>query len=941
MLGLGSSLAKGGASLLTFVKDNLKLYLDFNSNKSDTLKFPSEGSTSFDGNNDYINVGSAIGDMSGKDVSVTAWFNTRNVNTTSQSIISQQDGTGTGRYILAIGIESANGGKLETFLGGVAHTVDIALENNRWYHACYTMNSSTNEYKLYLDGQLGDSGIDPIESSDGDFVIGTNKTVQYFFNGKIANIGLWSRTLTPEEIQSIMNKSYSQLKGVEKTSLVSWWALDSQSDGLVQPATGEELGAEKITSNTTSNWSDFVSNGTEPVKTNTANGVSLRSQGDSRAAYYTISGLTNGSLYKVVFNSRTDIVDGNAKIYFNASSTYFSSGISTTDTQYTIYGIAGSSNSLNIFGLDTGTTIFVENFSVKEVTSNTGVVTGATTTTSVYGGNAPILPRAVDVAKEGQADAIGNGSARFVGSNTDAIVIENGKSPSYPFTLTAWVYPELFNSYGAIYNAWVNDSLWWGIYSHASSGKVRLHLVGGNDFIDTPNGSLPVNEWSHIATTWDGTNAKTYINGIAQTMSLTGALAMPTAEGPPAIGIRSDNLSHNPYTGDIAQLGIFAGALTQAQIQSVFESTSYSKIPADVKSTLGAELALDGGFDTDVSAQGSSDDWSLLGGGTVVHEISDGRYRYTDSGTGILRLKQSGSNKTLTLNKLHKLTFEIFDNTTYMGFFTSAETLITYSTYTVGTHTVYFTPTASHTHFDIKPSSVSASFSMDNVSLKEVTNDIVAYYPLDGSSEVKGLSFDGNDDKITFTRQVFTGAFTISWWFNGDVNTNYKGILVDSTDINSTNIGVEDVNGQVRIYIQGSGRAILNSVPNNEWCHIAFTRDGSGNIKTYLNGVAGGTSTDTNTFALDTIGRNSVMSISSVSMYNVEKSASEVLSIYNDGIGGDESSNSGLVGYWKLDNATTVTDLSGNGNNGTVNGGATLISAGTTDSVGNNDGGLY
>ena len=62
--------------------------------------------------------------------------------------------------------------------------------------------------------------------------------------------------------------------------------------------------------------------------------------------------------------------------------------------------------------------------------------------------------------------------------------------------------------------------------------------------------------------------------------------------------------------------------------------------------------------------------------------------------------------------------------------------------------------------------------------------------------------------------------------------------------------------------------------------------------------------------------------------------------IYDDGIGGDESSNSSLVGYWKLDNATTVVDLSSNSNNGTVNN-ATLIGAGTTDSVGNNDGGLY
>ena len=39
------------------LKDNLKLYLDFKSKKSDTLKFPSEGSTSFDGNDDVIDFG--------------------------------------------------------------------------------------------------------------------------------------------------------------------------------------------------------------------------------------------------------------------------------------------------------------------------------------------------------------------------------------------------------------------------------------------------------------------------------------------------------------------------------------------------------------------------------------------------------------------------------------------------------------------------------------------------------------------------------------------------------------------------------------------------------------------------------------------------------------------------------------------------------------------
>ena len=46
----------------------------------------------------------------------------------------------------------------------------------------------------------------------------------------------------------------------------------------------------------------------------------------------------------------------------------------------------------------------------------------------------------------------------------------------------------------------------------------------------------------------------------------------------------------------------YGSALTQAQIQSVMESTSYSKIPVDVKSTLGSELS---GSDIDFTLSGT------------------------------------------------------------------------------------------------------------------------------------------------------------------------------------------------------------------------------------------------------------------------------------------------------------------------------------------------
>ena len=91
-LGLGSSLVKGGASLLTFVKDNLKLYLDFKSNKSDTLKFPSEGSTSFDGDNDYIDFGNDSSLQITGALSISSWIKTDN-NNTFMELVSKNDNT--------------------------------------------------------------------------------------------------------------------------------------------------------------------------------------------------------------------------------------------------------------------------------------------------------------------------------------------------------------------------------------------------------------------------------------------------------------------------------------------------------------------------------------------------------------------------------------------------------------------------------------------------------------------------------------------------------------------------------------------------------------------------------------------------------------------------------------------------------------------------------
>ena len=158
-------------------------------------------------------------------------------------------------------------------------------------------------------------------------------------------------------------------------------------------------------------------------------------------------------------------------------------------------------------------------------TNNFGTNFGATTTTSVYGGNAPILPRAVDVAKEGQADAIGNGSASFTASNADYVQVADNDifAGNGGFSVTCWVEFDSISGNTCI------------VAKHADYGDVdnagEFYIInddGACEFVvvdDTNSASkgqiktdFAVDTWYHLACTYNGgtpnSSCKIYINGI-------------------------------------------------------------------------------------------------------------------------------------------------------------------------------------------------------------------------------------------------------------------------------------------------------------------------------------------------------------------------------------------------------------------------------------------
>ena len=780
MLGLSASISKAAASMRSYVKDNLKLYLDFKSNKSDTLKFPCEGSTSFDGSNDGIDTGNIF---SGGETQATfsAWIWADESGGSTDKLVGQTDESGNAADPFII-LWSHSSNAIQFWFSDGAGTnyryiASSAVTADTWHHLACTADLSTGVLKMYLDGV--DLGLTVVNNASPPSSVAANTTTNYIgqgrstggdmWKGKVANMAIWTRVLSLEEINSVMRKNYSQLKSVEKTSLVSWWALDEDINplitnrGLVVDSHGfGTTGSNMLTSINSTDWTanhsyavinnsnatfDYDDGGTGTV--DNTNQTTRIMANENYKMTFTISGLASG-VANLKFYDMGNSGIGEVANFANGTHTNYAWGL--YDNQRLRIGMFNASSG----------SFSMSDVEMVKLTGNNGRITGATTTTSVYGGNAPVLPRAVDVAREGEAEQIGDGSASFTASNTDYIETSSniGISGSQARTVTAWVNGNNATDHQKIVSWGANTSNNMFMLERRNDDDLYLDVHGTNldSGVDITDG-----EWTHIAVTFDGTNKIIlYKNGINVGES-TSFSSVNTTNSVVSIGRKGSGADTHYYDGYLSQIGIWAGALTQAQIQSVMESTSYAKIPASVKSTLGAELITNGSFDTD-SGWTKGDGWTIADGVASSDETAQSTHSY---------LVQSVSFKS---GALYRVSYDLVYNDSagngfqvqFLGSGTSAGTGRTSS----GSYVEYITSIAAHTTFNIRSSDGTATGTIDNISVKKVTNDLVGYWALD---EVQTSDFSTKYVPDSLGGELGSELFT--GWENEPLSSGvaYKG----------------------------------------------------------------------------------------------------------------------------------------------------------------------
>jgi hypothetical protein len=199
---------------------------------ANSLDFPALGSAEFNGSSDYVQLPDPFNYTNH---TIAAWAYITPTGS-SQSIYGAMDGSADGVRVIvtsAGAVSYENNGNL---------AVGTSTFSGKWVFVVATYNGSVA--KVYVNGSLDQSATFSTSMSTT-----TNARIGLLsygfisaFNGNLANVAIWNRALHPDEINSIMWKSYSELDAVQKNGLQAWYALDDITGTTVPDSTGNHNG---------------------------------------------------------------------------------------------------------------------------------------------------------------------------------------------------------------------------------------------------------------------------------------------------------------------------------------------------------------------------------------------------------------------------------------------------------------------------------------------------------------------------------------------------------------------------------------------------------------------------------------------------------------------------------------------------------------------------
>ncbi len=838
----------------------------------------------FDGS-DYVQANTIS--FQGSSVSIEAWVRARSFNSGGfpDYNISDLVKDVNEKVVLRLGDSDQDNNKPQFVLSleGGTHklTAITQLNANQWYNIAATYDGTT--MKLYINGALDNSlnimGGNTITSGAGNLVIGGNSGGRYL-DGKLDEIRVWNDTRSSEEILANMCQ-----------------ALDGDEDGLIAYY----------------NFNSSTGNTLYDISSNGHNGT----------LYYMDNADWVNSYAMVITEDATDVTDDS----FTANWDCPAEANSSYDDGYTIQY---STSSVFSSGNDTETAL---------ISDTSKSISGLTASTTYYY----------------RVSGKRNGSETLEYSNVKSFTTDAAYAPKYALdferdnsqyancgtinlsgsaiTLECWIKPESFQTN----SPYISQIM--GTESGTNSAFLRLGdgdipagnkiefvlYIGSGQVQLTSTSTLETGRWYHIAGVYDGSNMKIYINGVqdasnAQTGSFTSnsTFYLATNDG-----------SGRYFDGTVDEVRVWKTARSSTDINTYMTT-------------------LLNGNETNLEAYYRCDN----GSGTALSDITS-----------------NGHNANLVNtpswpNSYAMVIAEEASSVTFNGFTANWDCPAEANSSFDDGYTIQYSTTSDFTSGN---ATTTALISDTSKAITGLPDNTTYYYRVSGKrsdspgtmeySNVKSaitsassapeyaLDFDGSNDYVTIPNSG-TGvlgdnssneSFTIETWFKYAGSGNYNAIFTKHSNAGGNHgYFMEQYNtNYVAIgYANTTGWATVHGdilVKDGNWHHLAYVYNSSvPSISLYVDGVLDGTNTSLGTLvhpasdvnlalmASETWGSYTAGQMDEVRVWNDARTPTEIQNNMCSRLTGTEDN---LLAYYRFDNGsgTTLSDVTSNGHNGTLN----------------------
>ncbi|MDX6439408.1 MAG: hypothetical protein QOF45_1991, partial [Gaiellaceae bacterium] len=131
-------------------------------------------------------------------------------------------------------------------------------------------------------------------------------------------------------------------------------------------------------------------------------------------------------------------------------------------------------------------------------------------------------------------------------------------------TLEAWVRPSALGSWRTVVFKERPGGNVYGLYADQGGSRPLGQVFIGSERSATGTAALPLNAWTHLATTFDGAVVRLYVNGVlAGSASFAGAMAASTG----VLRIGGNSVWGEWFSGLIDEVRVYDRALTAGEIQ--------------------------------------------------------------------------------------------------------------------------------------------------------------------------------------------------------------------------------------------------------------------------------------------------------------------------------------------------------------------------------------